>query len=144
MKTTSRRGFLVLILVAVVSAGLVILGGKFAVNGEKWATLRANEHLTENGSFIGAGKVADRNGEVLAFASHLLNNLNVTFQELKFVDEIVLHIIVSKLLQVADAHSFYRTTSTTFDYILSKASVNGRFKCHPSSLSNNATVVFSK
>lgn len=67
MKTTSRRGFLVLILVAVVSAGLVILGGRFAVNGEKWATLRANEHLTENGSFIGAGKVADRNGEVLAY-----------------------------------------------------------------------------
>ena len=87
MKTTSRRGFLVLILVAVVSAGLVILGGRFAVNGEKWATLRANEHLTENGSFIGAGKVADRNGEVLAYTkgqSRKYNNSKRSNQYRKF------------------------------------------------------------
>ncbi len=66
MKTTARRGILVFLLVGVVVGGLGVLGFRFAVNGEKWATLRANEHLTENGSFIGAGKVTDRNGEVLA------------------------------------------------------------------------------
>ncbi len=66
MKTTARRGVLIFLLVGVVVGGLGVLGFRFAVNGEKWATLRANEHLTENGSFIGAGKVTDRNGEVLA------------------------------------------------------------------------------
>ncbi len=66
MKMTSRRGFVVLLLVVVVFAGLGFLGFKLAVNGEKWATLRANEHLTENGSFIAAGHVTDRNGEILA------------------------------------------------------------------------------
>lgn len=66
MKTTARRGFVVLLLVAAVIGGLAFLGVKLAVNGEKWATMRANEHLTENGSFIAAGNIVDRNGEILA------------------------------------------------------------------------------
>lgn len=66
MKMTSRRGFVVILLVIAVVAGLILLGMKLAVNGEKWATLRANEHLTENGSFVAAGNITDRNGELLA------------------------------------------------------------------------------
>ncbi len=67
MKTTAKRSVAVLLLVAMVFGGLGILGFRFAVNGEKWATLRANGHLTVNGSFVGAGNVLDRNGEVLAY-----------------------------------------------------------------------------
>ena len=66
MKMTSRRSFVVLLLVVAVVAGLGFLGFKLAVNGENWATLRANEHLTEDGSFIAAGHITDRNGEILA------------------------------------------------------------------------------
>jgi len=66
MKMTSRRGFVVLLLVVAVVAGLGFLGYKLTVNGENWATLRANEHLTEDGSFIAAGNITDRNGEILA------------------------------------------------------------------------------
>ena len=66
MKTTAKRGLIVLLLVAVFIGGFGFLGMRFAVNGEKWATLRANEHLTENGSFIGAGYVSDRNNVILA------------------------------------------------------------------------------
>ena len=66
MKMTSKRGFVVLLLVVAVVAGLGFLGYKLAVNGENWATLRANEHLTEDGSFIAAGHITDRNGEILA------------------------------------------------------------------------------
>lgn len=67
MKTTARRGAIVLLLVFVVIGGLSLLGSRFVVNGEKWATLRANEHLNENGSFIAAGNITDRNGEILAY-----------------------------------------------------------------------------
>lgn len=67
MKTTAKRGVAVLLLVAIVISGLGVLGYRFAVNGEKWATMRANAHLTENGSFVGAGNVLDRNGEILAY-----------------------------------------------------------------------------
>lgn len=70
MKTTAKRGVALLLLVAIVLSGLGILGYRFAVNGEKWAMLRANEHLTENGSFVGAGTVSDKNGEVLAYTEN--------------------------------------------------------------------------
>ncbi len=66
MRMTSRRSFVVLLLVIAVVTGLGFLGFKLAVNGENWATLRANEHLTEDGSFIAAGHITDRNGEILA------------------------------------------------------------------------------
>ncbi len=89
MKTTARRGVLVFLLVAVVFGGLGILGFRFAVNGEKWATLRANEHLTENGSFIGAGNVTDRNGEILAATK----NEKRKYSESKRVRRSTLHIV---------------------------------------------------
>lgn len=67
MKTTAKRSVVVLLLVALVMSGMGVLGYRFTVKGETWATMRANEHLTENGSFIGAGNVVDRNGEILAY-----------------------------------------------------------------------------
>lgn len=66
MKMTSKRSLVVLLLVVAVVVGLGFLAFKLAVNGENWATLRANEHLTEDGSFIAAGHITDRNGEILA------------------------------------------------------------------------------
>lgn len=66
MKMTSKRSFVVLLLVVAVVAGLGFLAYKLTVNGENWATLRANAHLTEDGSFVAAGHITDRNGEILA------------------------------------------------------------------------------
>ncbi len=66
MKRTAKRSLVVLLLVVVVLGGLGFLGFKLTVNGERWAMLRANSHLTENGSFVAAGNILDRNGEVLA------------------------------------------------------------------------------
>ena len=67
MKSTTKRGFIVLLLVAVFTAGLTYLAFNLGTNAEKWATLRVNNHLVnDDGSFIGAGNVLDRNGEVLA------------------------------------------------------------------------------
>lgn len=70
MKTTARRGYVVLLLVLAVAVGMSVLAVRFATNGEKWATLRANEHLNENGSFIAAGNITDRNGELLAYTEN--------------------------------------------------------------------------
>ncbi len=70
MKTTAKRSLAVLLLVAFVVSGLGVLGYRFAVNGEDWATLRANAHLTVDGSFVGAGNVIDRHGEVLAYTEN--------------------------------------------------------------------------
>ena len=66
MKSTTKRGFVVLLLVAFFTIGMCFLGFNIATNAETWATLRANMHLVNNGSFIGAGNILDRNGEILA------------------------------------------------------------------------------
>ena len=66
MKSTTKRAFVVFLLVAFFSAGLVYLAVNLGTNAEKWATLRANTHLVNDGSFIGAGNILDRNGVVLA------------------------------------------------------------------------------
>ena len=66
MKSTTKRAFVVFLLVAFFGAGLVYLAINLGANAEKWATLRANTHLVNEGSFIGAGNVLDRNGVVLA------------------------------------------------------------------------------
>lgn len=66
MKSTTRRAFVVILLVAFFTSGLVYLAVNLSINAEKWATLRANTHLVNDGSFIGAGNVSDRNGEILA------------------------------------------------------------------------------
>lgn len=89
MKTTARRSFIVFILVAVVVGGLCLLGVRFALKGENWATLRANEHLTENGSFIAAGNITDRNGEILA---HTEDNKRV-YSDSERIRRSTLHIV---------------------------------------------------
>ena len=66
MKSTTRRAFVVFLLVVFFGAGLVYLAINLGTNAEKWATLRANTHLVNDGSFIGAGNILDRNGIVLA------------------------------------------------------------------------------
>ncbi len=66
MKSTTRRSFVVLFLVVFFFAGLFYLGFNLAKNAEKWATLRANSHLVNEGSFIGAGYILDRGEVVLA------------------------------------------------------------------------------
>ena len=66
MKSTTKRAFVVFLLVVFFTAGLVYLAINLGTNAEKWATLRANTHLVNDGSFIGAGNISDRNGVILA------------------------------------------------------------------------------
>lgn len=67
MKTTAKRSFVLLILVGAIITGLVVLSVRFALYSEEWVMLKANEHLTQNGSFVAAGNVIDRNGVILAY-----------------------------------------------------------------------------
>ncbi len=67
MKTTAKRSFVLLLLVGAIITGLIVLSVRFAMYGDQWVMLRANEHLTQNGSFVAAGNVIDCNGVVLAY-----------------------------------------------------------------------------
>ncbi len=89
MRMTAKRGMIVIFLIAVVVLGLGILGFKLAVNGENWATLRANAHLTKNGSFIAAGNITDCNGEILAKTE----NNNRIYNDSERIRRSTLHIV---------------------------------------------------
>lgn len=112
MKKTARRSTVVLLLVAAVVGGLVFLGVKFAANGEKWATLRANEHLTENGSFIAAGNITDRNGEILAYTQ----GDRRLYNESERVRRSTLHIVGDTEGYIASGvQTAYKTTLTGYN-----------------------------
>lgn len=65
MNTVTKRAYVLLALVGFMAVGLIVIGVKFSVHGEQWATMKVNAHLYNNGSFIGAGTVYDRNGTAL-------------------------------------------------------------------------------
>ena len=114
MRTTAKRSFVVLLLVVVVTAGLSILGFRFAVNGEKWATLRANEHLNENGSFIAAGNITDRNGELLA---HTENEKRI-YNDSERIRRSTLHIVGDTEGYIASGvQTAYKTSLTGYNPI---------------------------
>ncbi|NLA77225.1 MAG: penicillin-binding protein, partial [Clostridiales bacterium] len=66
MKKVWRRTTVVYLLIIAFLAGLAVIASQFFVNGEDWATRRANAHLFSNGSVVAAGTVYDRDGEMLA------------------------------------------------------------------------------
>lgn len=125
MKMTSKRGFVVLLLVAAVTVGLGFLGYKLAVNGENWATLRANEHLTEDGSFIAAGNITDRNGEILAKTE---NNERV-YNDSERIRRSTLHIVGDTEGYISSGvHTAYKTQLIGYNRITGLYSLvkNGR------------------
>lgn len=112
MKTTAKRGSVVLLLVLAVTVGMSFLGTRFALNGEKWATLRANEHLNENGSFIAAGNITDRNGELLA---HTENEKRV-YNDSERIRRSTLHIVGDTEGYIASGvQTAYKTSLTGYN-----------------------------
>ena len=112
MKTTAKRSFIILLLVAVVTGGMGVLGARFATNGEKWATLRANEHLNEDGSFIAAGNITDRNGELLAYTE----NEKRIYNDSERVRRSTLHIVGDTEGYIASGvQTAYKTSLTGYN-----------------------------
>ena len=89
MKNTTKRTYIIYILVAVffLLSGYMLFG--FIVNGDEWVTHRANEHIYENGRLTVAGTIYDRNGAVLAQST----DENRSYHESSSVRKATLHII---------------------------------------------------
>ena len=66
MNRTTRRGYVLLVLIAafVVATGYVVY--LFFVNGAAWSSNRANAHLYTSGQLTTAGTIYDADGKVLA------------------------------------------------------------------------------
>lgn len=66
MKMITRRGLFLLVLIIAFLGGLGFLTYSVVNDGNKWVMQPYNSHLYYNGELIGAGKITDRNGVVLA------------------------------------------------------------------------------
>ncbi len=65
MKNTTKRVYIVLLLVAAFFAGLGIMVYTFVAEGEEWVSDRRNLHVYSYGSLTVAGTIFDRDGEAL-------------------------------------------------------------------------------
>lgn len=65
MKNTTKRVYIVLLLVAAFLGGLGFMLYTFITQGAVWVSDRGNEHIYSYGSLTVAGSIYDRNGEVL-------------------------------------------------------------------------------
>ena len=65
MKLLTRRAFGLLILTLLLIAGLLLFGVRYALDASSWAHYPVNKHLYHNGILKTAGKIFDRNGEIL-------------------------------------------------------------------------------
>lgn len=66
MKMITRRGLFLLVLIIAFLGGLGFLTYSVVNEGNDWVMQPYNSHLYYNGELIGAGKITDRNGVVLA------------------------------------------------------------------------------
>lgn len=66
MKMITRRGLFLLILIIAFIGGIGFLTYSVMSEGSKWVMMPYNSHLYYNGEMIGAGKITDTNGTVLA------------------------------------------------------------------------------
>ncbi len=65
LKLLTRRAYGLLILTLLLVAGLMVFAVRYAFDASSWAMHATNKHLYTNGILKTAGKIYDRNGEVL-------------------------------------------------------------------------------
>ena len=75
MKSISRRALTLYLLIFLFLAGSFLSYYRLAVNADKWAMNKVNEHLYTDGAFT-AGNITDRNGTVLATTENGVRTYN--------------------------------------------------------------------
>ncbi len=66
MKTVRARSIVVYALAVICVTGLVFVVYQFILNGDSWSTSYINKHIYNNGQLTTAGKIYDRDGNILA------------------------------------------------------------------------------
>lgn len=65
MKSTTKRAYVIFVLIAAFFAGLAIMMASFITKGDTWAASRINGHVYTNRQLSTAGTIYDRDGKVL-------------------------------------------------------------------------------
>ena len=68
MNNTTRRAYVLYVVIIAFFVGLGYMFTEFYINGEKWASNQVNRHIYVGGSLASAGAVFDRNGTALVYS----------------------------------------------------------------------------
>ena len=99
MKITVKRAYIFYALIIAFLAGVVFLVASVYLNGEEWATKRANRHLySSSNAVLSAGPIVDIRGEVIADTE----NGKRVYNEDAQLRKAVLHVL-------GDTHGFIYT-----------------------------------
>ena len=114
MKITAKRAGIIYALIAAFLAGIVILVASVMINGDEWASNRANRHIYSSGTIVNAGTITDRNGVVLAKSS---DNERV-FAEKADIRKAVLHAVgdTSGFISTG-THNLFRDTLSGYNRV---------------------------
>lgn len=114
MKITAKRAGIIYALIAAFLAGIVILVASIMMNGDEWASNRANRHIYSSGTIVNAGTIYDRNGVVLAESS---DNERI-FAENSDIRKAVLHVVgdTSGFISTG-THNLFRDTLSGYNRI---------------------------
>lgn len=115
MKITVKRAYIFYALIIAFLAGVVFLVASVYLNGEEWATKRANRHLySSSNAVLSAGPIVDIRGEVIADTE----NGKRVYNEDAQLRKAVLHVL-------GDTHGFiytgtqslYRDTLSGYNFV---------------------------
>lgn len=114
MKITAKRAGIIYTLIAAFIAGIVIFVASLMMNGDEWASNRANRHIYSSGTIVNAGTIYDRNGVVLAESS---DNERI-FAENSDIRKAVLHAVgdTSGFISTG-THNLFRDTLSGYNRI---------------------------
>ncbi|MEE1011594.1 MAG: penicillin-binding transpeptidase domain-containing protein [Acutalibacteraceae bacterium] len=114
MKITAKRAGIIYALIAAFLVGIVIFVASLMINGDEWASNRANRHIYSSGTIVNAGTIYDRNGVVLAKSS---DNERV-FAENSDIRKAVLHAVgdTSGFISTG-THNLFRDTLSGYNRV---------------------------
>lgn len=114
MKITAKRAGIIYALIAAFLVGIVVFVASLMINGDEWASNRANRHIYSSGTIVNAGTIYDRNGVVLAKSS---DNERV-FAENSDIRKAVLHAVgdTSGFISTG-THNLFRDTLSGYNRV---------------------------
>lgn len=131
MNNTTKRAYVLYIVIIAFLVGLGFMFYSFYINGAEWANKRVNQHLYSNSQILNAGAIYDRNGAVLAYSEGGARLYN----ESETVRKAVLHAVGDNSSFIATgAQSVYRTHLSGYDF------VNGVYNLKKYGQGNNLTL----
>ncbi len=114
MNNTTKRAYVLYIVILAFLVGLCIMFYSFYVNGEEWTSNLVNKHIYSNGQIANAGAVYDRNGTALAYSEDGVRKYNKS----ELIRKAMLHAVGDNSSFIATGvQSVYSSRLSGYDFL---------------------------